>query len=140
MSRAKLYPHIVGIRGDEGENEATLAVVAVLDRSLHYPEVGRIIVGSPESSDAEVGGFSGGPEAIVQLADTLAQAVSDVDAVLDADAPPVNDAMGYAGRRCEVCCGTIYHTDLVQVFGAEDADSVVVHATRCTDPVEVSRG
>jgi len=83
---SKLYPHITGVRGNCGEDPSVLAVTAVLDPSEHYPDEGRIILGSPTKSDKlegyipDLGGFSCGVEAAEQLIATLQQAVSDIRA------------------------------------------------------------
>jgi hypothetical protein len=84
MDKSKLYPHIDGVLGDDGENPGVLAVVAVLTPGSSYPDWGRIIVGSPESSDLiegyipDLGGFSCGVDAAERLIATLQQAVNDV--------------------------------------------------------------
>jgi hypothetical protein len=111
----KLYPHITGLRGDEGENAATLAIAAVLDPSPHYPDAGRIIVGSPETSEAELGGWCSGPEAAVQLAETLLEAAADVDAALDA-IPPVRLTAEYP-FPCACCGRTVQPGEAIAVFG-----------------------
>jgi len=82
----KLYPHITGVVGDEGENPGVLAVVAVLDPNPYFPDVGRIIVGSPQESEAlpgylpDLGGFSMGIDGAERLIATLQQAISDIRA------------------------------------------------------------
>ncbi len=86
LRKDKLYPHITGVLGDEGENPGVLAVHAVLDPSEHYPEDGRIIVGSPTQSTAlpgylpDLGGFATGIAGAERLIATLQQAVSDIRA------------------------------------------------------------
>ncbi len=141
----KLYPPIAGLRGDEGENDAILVVAAVLTTSPHYPDAGRIIVGSPGASDAEVGGWSSGPEAAVQLAETLLEAARDVDAALDAErpvvfrfgvesSPDVDVLEDLTGARCESCCAELVPGEPVQAFWEElepRARVVFVHAERC---------
>lgn len=86
----KLYPHITGLRTDEGENPTVIAVVAITDPDPgnNYPETARIIVGSPRRSHdhpgwfSRVDGFSGGREAIRKLAITMMNAARDVDAAI----------------------------------------------------------
>lgn len=90
---------IPNLRGDCGENAATVAIAAVLSTSPHYPDGGRIIVGAPETSESEIGGFSGGPEAIAQLADALAAAVAEVDAAMDGPPPLLTESMLDRGGR-----------------------------------------
>lgn len=139
LSDHKLYPPVEGLRGDSGENPGTLAIVAVLDPSPHYPDCGRIIVGSPETSESDVAQFSCGPEVAVRLAATLEQAAADVDVAIDADAPPVVTASG-AEPRCEVCCLPIVAGDRIQIFLEDDevqpgtwigSKQIAVHADRC---------
>lgn len=80
----RLYPHITGVRGDEGENPGVLAVHAILDPSEHFPEDARIIVGSPSKSPQlegyipNLGGFCTGVEGAESIISTLQQAVSDI--------------------------------------------------------------
>ena len=82
--KSRLYPHITGVRGNDGEDPSVLAVTAVLDPSEHYPDEGRIILGSPRQSDKldgyipNLGGFCCGVEAADALIATLQQAVSDI--------------------------------------------------------------
>jgi hypothetical protein len=82
----KLYPHVTGVLGDDGENPGVLAVTAVLDPSPNYPSDGRIIVGSPTRSDVlpgylpNLGGFCMGIAGAERLIATLKQAISDVRA------------------------------------------------------------
>lgn len=81
--KTKRYPHVTGVYGDSGENPGALAIHAVLDPSPNYPEVGRIIVGSPGTTPTipgyipSLGGFNGGPAAIERLAATLLEAARD---------------------------------------------------------------
>lgn len=85
---SKLYPHVTGVNGNDGEDPSVLVIMAVLDPSPNYPEVGRIIVGSPRKSDKleghipNLGGFCCGVDGAKQLITTLQQAVSDVEAAL----------------------------------------------------------
>lgn len=82
----KTYPHVTGLHGDGGENPAVLAVTAILDPSIFYPEEGRIIVGSPTKSPElegyipDLGGFSCGVAGAERLVTTLQHAISDVRA------------------------------------------------------------
>jgi hypothetical protein len=99
----KLYPHIAGLRGDCGENAATLAITAVLHPSPHYPDAGRIVVGAPPISESVIGGWCSGPEAAVRTAETLLEAAADVDAVLDAVEPERITAPEGRPVPCEVC-------------------------------------
>lgn len=142
----KLYPPITSLRGDEGENDATLAIVAVLTPSPHYPDEGRIIAGSPPTSDAVIGGWSSGSEAAVRIAETLLEAALDVDAAMDADRPAVfrfgveppdvDLIEDLSCGRCEVCCARIATGELAQAFWEESrtgARVVLVHAERCPE-------
>lgn len=93
MSETKTYPIIEGLVGDEGENAGRIAVCAVLESSLDYPEQGLIIVGSPPNRhqngqegarkiyEPNLAQFAGSPDAIEKLANTLLAAVADVRAV-----------------------------------------------------------
>lgn len=85
--KTKTYPHVTGIRGDEGESPTALAVTAVLDPSPHYPDEGRIIMGSPTRPDRPVPDFlscvdgcSMSVAAAEDLIDILGRAVSDIRA------------------------------------------------------------
>ncbi len=78
MSEKNIYPRIDGLRGNEGEDEASLVVVAILDPSPNYPDSGRIIVGAPRDS-IDIGGFSCSPEVARLLAATLVQAANAAD-------------------------------------------------------------
>jgi hypothetical protein len=81
--------HLRGFYGDGGENEGVLAVTAVLDPSPHYPDVGRIIVGSPSTSPLieaylpNLGGFSCSPDALERLIAVLQRTLADVRVVID---------------------------------------------------------
>ncbi len=83
----KLYPHITGVLGDEGETPGVLAVHAVLDPSPHYPDEGRIIIGSPKASDKlrgelpNLGGCCMSVPAAQRLIATLQCAIRDIQAV-----------------------------------------------------------
>lgn len=136
ISPHKLYPYITGIVGLEGETPASIAVVAVLSPSPHYPDQGRIIVGSPPSSEAAIGSFSTGPQPAVRFAETLLAAAADVDAALDSVQPEIVTARdSEAGQRCESCCLPIRAGDQIQFFDDEDEEGngirVPVHAERC---------
>jgi hypothetical protein len=89
VNKSALFPrgdivnfHVRGLRGDHGENEGVLSVMAEIDQSAFYPEAGRIIVGSPKKSPwvpgyiPDLGGFCGSPDAIEQLAHVLLRAVA----------------------------------------------------------------
>ncbi len=82
--RDKMYPHVTGILGDEGENQGVLAVHAVLDPSPNFPDEARIIVGSPAKSEAlpgylpNLGGFAMGIAGAERLIATLQRAISDI--------------------------------------------------------------
>lgn len=74
--------HVRGLRGNDGEDESVMAVMVETDQSPHYPECGRIIVGSPEASPLldghlpNLGGFCGSPYAIEQFARVLLHGVA----------------------------------------------------------------
>lgn len=78
------YPHVTGVFGDQGENEGVLAVMAILDPSPHYPDNGRIIVGSPTETPSiggyipDLGGFSMGLAGAERLIAVLQRAVTDI--------------------------------------------------------------
>jgi hypothetical protein len=80
--------HLRGYHGDSGENEGVLAISHVLDASPHYPDSGRIIVGSPPASPLlegytpDLGGFTCGPDAAERLADELRAAAAAVRAAM----------------------------------------------------------
>jgi hypothetical protein len=88
LRTSKLYPHITGVRGNDGEDPGVLAVCAELDPSPYYPEDARIIVGSPQKSDAmpgalpDLGGFSTGIAGALAIIATLQQAIADIRAAL----------------------------------------------------------
>ena len=74
--------HLRGYYGDDGENESVLAVSARLDDSPMFPDIGRVIVGSPAQSPlldgylAKLGGFCCSPDAADRLADELKAAAA----------------------------------------------------------------
>lgn len=86
----RTHIHLRGYHGDRGENEGVLSLSAVLDASRYYPECGRIMVGSPQSSPLiegyipELGPFSCGPDAADRLADELHAAAAAVRAAMAA--------------------------------------------------------
>lgn len=86
----RTHIHVRGYHGDGGENEGVLSISAVLDASQHYPECGRIFVGSPQSSPLiegyipSLGMFSCGPDAADRLADELRAAAAAVRAAMAA--------------------------------------------------------
>ncbi len=90
--KTKLYPHITGVGGFEGR-PGVLAVTAALNPSPHYPEIGRLIIGTPVASDKvlgplpDLGGFMMSVEGAENLIATLQQAVSDVRAATGARPP-----------------------------------------------------
>lgn len=84
MIETKLYPHIVGVRGNDGERPGAIAVSACMDQSPHWPEQCRIIIGSPRQSPSlpgplpDLGGWNMGVETAERLIATLQAAVRDV--------------------------------------------------------------
>lgn len=87
MIKTKTYPHVTGVRGDEGESPTALAVTAILDPSPEWPEEARIVLGSPTTPDRQVPGFvscvNGGSMSVAaaeNLIDVLGRAVSDIRA------------------------------------------------------------
>jgi hypothetical protein len=147
----KLYPPVVGLRGDGGENEATLVAIAVLDPSPNYPDCGRIIVGSPTmcvaAGEADIGGWSASPESAVRVAETLLAAAADVDAALDA-VPPLAFRYGVetaggvvpsvvyelSNGRCDCCCEPLEigaRTLAFWEWSATGTRVALLHAERC---------
>jgi len=86
----RTHIHLRGYHGDGGENEGVLSLSAVLDGSRHYPECGRIMVGSPQSSPLiegyipSLGLFSCGPDAAERLAHEILASVAAVRAAMAA--------------------------------------------------------
>ena len=80
---AKDYGIVDGLFGDDGENAGRIAICAILDQSVHYPDSARIIVGSPtpEGYEPNLGQFCGSADAIEKLARKLLEAVADVRAI-----------------------------------------------------------
>ncbi len=82
--------HVRGFYGDQGENESVLVVSAVLNVSPHYPETGRIIVGTPTKSPLmeghfpDLGGYSCSVEAMKRFIKVAQKAVDDVEAAMKA--------------------------------------------------------
>lgn len=90
LTTRSTHVHLRGYHGDGGENEGVLSISATLNESAHYPESGRIIVGSPRTSlliegyIPDLGGFSCGPDAADRLADELHAAAAAVRAAMAA--------------------------------------------------------
>lgn len=75
----KNYP-TVEARGDEGSNREVLAVMAVIDPSEYYPDVGRVIMGSAKAGESVPFCVSFTPENARKLGEVLIQAAADSDA------------------------------------------------------------
>lgn len=141
---AREYPLVEDLRGNDGEDPGTLSVVAILNSSPHYPDYGRIICGSPEISESDLGGWSGCGEATTRLAETLLEAVRDADAAADSYEPPIVSARGDEGA-CTCCGRGIVAGSPIQIFddgyGPDGrVRHVVVHAERCTEEMEPLSG
>lgn len=80
--------HLKGYYGDGGENEGVLSVITVLSPGDAFPEMGRVIVGSPLSSPLlpgyipGLGMFSCSPDAADRLADELKAAAAAARAAI----------------------------------------------------------
>ena len=98
---SKLYPHITGVLGNEGETPGVLAVHAVLDPSPHCPDEARIIIGSPKASDRmagplpDLGGCGMSIAAAQRLIATLQCAIRDIQAVTQG-APGFRETVAHA--------------------------------------------
>lgn len=92
MANTKTYSLISGLRGNEGEDPATLAVAAVIDASPNYPDCARIIAGSSRNSESDIGGFSCGPVGAVKVAAVLIDAAMDVEEALGRPVDPLKRA------------------------------------------------
>lgn len=84
-TKTKSYTPIDDLRGNEGEDPATLAVAAILDTSPNYPANARIVAGSSQDSESDIGGFSCGPVGAAKIAATLIDAAIDVEVALGRD-------------------------------------------------------
>lgn len=133
--------HLAGFYGDGGENEGVLAVGAVLDASPHYPESGRIIVGSPSTSPLvegyipSLGGFSCGVFAAGQLISALQKAIDDVRNALNLPLFKVwaVDACGCWGGRVLLRTGSEEKLDNDVDFAGSTPDEVA-RAARARHP------
>lgn len=83
MSQKRNYPTIEA-RGDEGSNREVVAVVAVLEPSEDYPDVGRVIMGSAKAGECVPFCVSLTPDNARKLGQTLIQAANDSDAAKEA--------------------------------------------------------